>query len=180
MADDVIETDRLRLVLLGRAVFTALAAGDIDTARTTSGLALPAGWAEDGLWPWQLQKLEADPTVEPWLARAIVERAGDTVVGNVGFHLGPVDGMVEIGYAVQAEHRRRGYGGEAAAGMLRWASTQPGVTTLRASVSPDNLASLALIRRLGFGQVGEQWDDKDGRELVFERAAEIASRPAAS
>ena len=42
---------------------------------------------------------------------------------------------------------------------------------VRASVSPENVASLALIRSYGFQHVGEQWDEKDGRELIFERLA---------
>jgi L-amino acid N-acyltransferase YncA len=48
------------------------------------------------------------------------------------------------------------------------------VRTVRASVSPGNVASLALVRSLGFRQVGEQWDEIDGLELVFERPARIA------
>jgi hypothetical protein len=39
---------------------------------------------------------------------------------------------------------------------------------VRASVRPDNVASLTLIGRYGFVRVGEQWDDEDGLELVLE------------
>jgi RimJ/RimL family protein N-acetyltransferase len=42
------------------------------------------------------------------------------------------------------------------------------VRTLRASVAPDNDASLRLIGKLGFVQVGEQWDPDDGLELVHD------------
>jgi hypothetical protein len=31
-----------------------------------------------------------------------------------------------------------------------------------------NAPSLAIVRRLGFVQTGEYWDDEDGLELVFE------------
>jgi RimJ/RimL family protein N-acetyltransferase len=44
-----------------------------------------------------------------------------------------------------------------------------------ASVSPENAPSLAVIRKLGFEQTGEQWDEEDGLELVFERAADAAT-----
>jgi RimJ/RimL family protein N-acetyltransferase len=37
-----------------------------------------------------------------------------------------------------------------------------------ASTSPGNEPSLAVIRKLGFTQTGEAWDDEDGLELVFE------------
>jgi [ribosomal protein S5]-alanine N-acetyltransferase len=37
-----------------------------------------------------------------------------------------------------------------------------------ASVAPDNAASLALVAQAGFVRIGEQWDDEDGLEWVFE------------
>ena len=42
---------------------------------------------------------------------------------------------------------------------------------MRASISPDNVASLATLRPFGFTRVGEQWDDEDGLEIVYERPA---------
>ena len=50
---------------------------------------------------------------------------------------------------------------------LRRAATEPDVVTVRASISPENAASLAT----GFTHVGEQWDEDDGTEFLFERAA---------
>ena len=38
-----------------------------------------------------------------------------------------------------------------------------------ASVNPDNVPWLRLIRKLGFTHVGKRWDDDDGWELTFER-----------
>ena len=46
---------------------------------------------------------------------------------------------------------------------------EPPWRVVRASISPDNEASLATIAGFGFVQVGEQWDDQDGLELLFER-----------
>jgi [ribosomal protein S5]-alanine N-acetyltransferase len=42
------------------------------------------------------------------------------------------------------------------------------VRTVRASISPDNIASRRLVEQYGFVEVGEQWDDEDGLERVFE------------
>ena len=53
--------------------------------------------------------------------------------------------------------------------LLRRAQAEPGIRTVRASISPDNTASLATVAGFGFSQVGEQWDDEDGLELIFER-----------
>jgi RimJ/RimL family protein N-acetyltransferase len=52
---------------------------------------------------------------------------------------------------------------------LVWAADSPGVTVVRASVSPDNAASLATLRPFGFTHVGEQYDEEDGPELLLER-----------
>lgn len=79
--------------------------------------------------------------------------------------------MVEIGYQVLAEHRRCGYATEAAQGMWDWAA-QHGARVLRASIAPENVPSLALVRRAGFDEVGQQIDEIDGLELVFEKPVE--------
>ena len=55
--------------------------------------------------------------------------------------------------------------------LLRRAAAEPGVTTVRASIRPDNAGSLATIAGFGFTRHGEQWDEEDGRELIFERSA---------
>jgi RimJ/RimL family protein N-acetyltransferase len=64
--------------------------------------------------------------------------------------------------------RRRGYATAMLAAALSWAAAEPGVRTVRASVGPDNVASLATLRPFGFVRVGEQWDDEDGLEILFE------------
>jgi RimJ/RimL family protein N-acetyltransferase len=89
----------------------------------------------------------------------------------VGFHGPPDDqGRVEIGYGIVPAQRRQGYAREAIAGLTDWAFATGEARVCVASVSPLNTASLALVRSLGFRQVGEQIDELDGLELVFERA----------
>ena len=56
-------------------------------------------------------------------------------------------------------------------GMWWWVVDQPGVVTLRYTVSPDNAASQAIIRKLGFAHVGQQIDEEDGPEDIFEMSA---------
>ena len=43
--------------------------------------------------------------------------------------------------------------------------------TVRVTISPDNLASYELASQCGFIEVGQQWDDEDGLEIVYELAA---------
>lgn len=92
------------------------------------------------------------------------------VVGHCGFHGPPAAvGRAEVGYTVFAAHRRRGYASEAVGALVEWAQRQA-ERTVFASVAPDNTASLAVVRKLGFVQTGTQIDAEDGEELVFELA----------
>lgn len=77
--------------------------------------------------------------------------------------------MAEIGYAVDPAFRGIGYGRAILESLLAWAEKEQSIRTIRASVSPGNLASRALVEHRGFLVVGEQWDDEDGRELVYHR-----------
>ena len=92
------------------------------------------------------------------------------VVGSIGFHAAPDDrGRVEIGYDVVVAERRKGYAREGIHALLAWAWATGRAHTCVASVSPDNGPSLALVRALGFRHVGDQMDQIDGLEWVFER-----------
>jgi len=52
--------------------------------------------------------------------------------------------------------------------MWSWASSQPGVSTLRYTVSPTNVGSVKLIESFGFNLVGQQLDEIDGPEDIYE------------
>ena len=165
-----IRTERLDLVLLDRAWLQAHADGK---PLPDLGFADPDGILSDSaeLVHWRLVQIAADPSHESWLIRAIVRRDDGVAVGYVNFHAPPNErGMVEIGYTIVPSRRRHGYASEAADGMWAWAG-EHGARILRASISPDNEPSLALIHRAGFVEVGSQIDEIDGLELIFERPA---------
>lgn len=48
----------------------------------------------------------------------------------------------------------------------------PEVKTLRCTVSPDNLASIKVIEYFGFRFAGQQMDEIDGPENIYEESAE--------
>jgi [ribosomal protein S5]-alanine N-acetyltransferase len=159
----------VELLALPAPALRALLRGDLDAAGRAAGVDLPPSFLDDGsLWGLRLGQLESDPASALWLIRAIVEPSG-AVVGHAGFH-GPPDprGMVEVGYRITPEHRRRGHARAALGELLVFARAQ-GAKIARASISPDNAASLALAGSFGFTQIGEQHDEIDGVELVFER-----------
>jgi [ribosomal protein S5]-alanine N-acetyltransferase len=163
----------IRLVRLPVPALQALLAGDVDAASAAAGLALTP-YLVDHAWLWEirLEQVLRDPIAADWIARAAVDAGSDAVVGHVGFH-GPPDerGMVEVAYSVDPVYRRQGYATAMLRAALAWAADEPTVSVVRASISPDNAASLATLRPFGFTHVGEQWDEEDGRELLFERPA---------
>jgi RimJ/RimL family protein N-acetyltransferase len=91
------------------------------------------------------------------------------IVGSAGFHDYPDEnGMIEIGFGIVPEKQRQGYGLELLHGMWHEIAKREDVKVLRYTVSPDNEASMHIIKKLGFEQVGEQIDEEDGLELIFE------------
>jgi RimJ/RimL family protein N-acetyltransferase len=166
----LIKSARLDLVSVGLDFVRAVLAGHIQQAERSSGVKLPPRWEESArsTLNYRLTQMEADPTAQPWLIHLIVIRETGEMAGYVTFHGPPeAERWVEIGYEIEPEYRRRGYASEAAMAMFSWAAEQ-GVERFRASVSPDNGPSLAMVRKMGFHRTGEQWDDIDGLEYVFE------------
>lgn len=165
----------VRVVHLTESVFRALAAGDLDGANAASPVPLSSYFAGPdwrGVWRMRLAQVERDPASAAWVTGAIWDERQRVTVGRAGYH-GPPDesGMVEIGYAVDPAYRRRGYARAALEALLDRAAREPGVRTVRVTISPDNTASYALAAQYGFVEVGEQWDDEDGLEIVYEKNA---------
>jgi RimJ/RimL family protein N-acetyltransferase len=166
--DQSIRTPRLSLILLPHPWLVAFLKRD---ALPDLGFSDPHKVFADAEYIIDLRRsqIEQGGESEPWLLRAVVMRSTAEAVGHIGFHGSPdARGMVEIGYTIHRDFRRRGLASEAADGMWRWAA-RAGARVLRASISPDNNPSIALVRRAGLVQVGEQSDERDGLELVFER-----------
>lgn len=171
-----IHSERLELVPLLPGVIEALLAGDTRQASHIAGYEIPAQWpAEDrGFLEMRLGQLRQDPDWQQWLMRAILLADTRTMIGNVGFHDPPREGVkLEIGYGVFPQFRGQGFATEAALALMQWARDAHGITRFVASVSPTNEPSLAIVGKLGFVKTGVQWDEEDGEEIVFE--LELAS-----
>jgi [ribosomal protein S5]-alanine N-acetyltransferase len=163
---------RIRLVELPVEAMSALLADDLETARALTGEPLTPYFAGDRsvwLWRYRVDQIQRDPISQHWVARAVVDLDSGEVVGHAGFH-GPPDaaGMVEMGYSTDPDFRRRGYARAMVHELLDRANAEPRVRIVRATISPGNAASLATIAGFGFTRVGEQWDDENGLELIFE------------
>ena len=164
----MIETERLSLVPLDEDLLEGLLDG------RELRFSVPPDWPDEHdarFLRLRLRQLRESPERLAWPVCAIV-RDG-TMVGHVGYHGPPganalrAPDAVEVGYTVFPEHRRQGYATEAVRGLLEHARGQ-GIDRVIASVGPQNEPSLALVRRLGFVEIGRHWDDEDGEELEFE------------
>jgi RimJ/RimL family protein N-acetyltransferase len=76
----------------------------------------------------------------------------------------------DLGYWLAAPARGRGLATRAAALLLDWAHATLELTAVSVEVEPDNTASIAVARRLGFTPVvGADRFDGDRRLIVYER-----------
>jgi RimJ/RimL family protein N-acetyltransferase len=162
----------VHLVRLDTAVIDALAARDLVGANAHAPFELGGYFIHPEstrVWEIRSAQIRAEPRAARWTTRAIWDPERHVAVGKAGFH-GPPDaaGMVEVGYSVDPRFRRQGYAKAALSAMLEQAATEESVRTVRASIRPDNEASLALVAQFSFVEVGEQWDDEDGLETIYE------------
>jgi RimJ/RimL family protein N-acetyltransferase len=118
---------------------------------------------------WRVPQVKENPSVNKWFVRWMVLRESREIVGSLSFHGSPDEtGMLEIGLGVHKNFWRRGFASEALLGMWLWAASQSGVLKFRYTVDPNNDASVGLIHKFGFTYVGQQIDDEDGPEDIYE------------
>jgi [ribosomal protein S5]-alanine N-acetyltransferase len=83
---------------------------------------------------------------------ALEERATGAFVGRAGMHHPERDDWpgIEIGWALHPDHWGKGYATEAGAGAVEYAFAHHDVDALYSVILPENTASQAVARRLGF------------------------------
>ncbi len=122
---------------------------------------------------WRVPQVKQDPSVNKWFVRWAVLRSTQVIIASASFHGAPDEnGMMEIGLGVETAYQRQGFGKEILEGMWGWVVTEPGVKTLRYSVSPTNVASMALITSFGFNLMGEQIIEDNEVADVYEMSAD--------
>jgi RimJ/RimL family protein N-acetyltransferase len=177
MFEPVIETNRLELhhipveglisLLDDKSDLLAIAGRDFINPHSTLVV-------DSGPLAWRVPQVKTDPASNKWFVRFIVLTQSREVIGSTSFHGVPDKaGMMEIGIGIEEAFWGNGYATEALLGMWRWVITQPGVSTLRYTVSPTNLASVAIIKKFGFHHLGQQMDEIDGPEDIFEMSVEV-------
>jgi [ribosomal protein S5]-alanine N-acetyltransferase len=116
---------------------------------------------DEELWPAELRTPEKVAAIlrqsiahwdrwafGPW---TVIERGSDRIVGRVGLQHTTVLGHpeVEVAWFIDADDWGRGYATEMAGEAVRAAFTTLGLDTLVSYTTPGNLASQAVMRKLG-------------------------------
>jgi RimJ/RimL family protein N-acetyltransferase len=84
---------------------------------------------------------------------AAIERSSGELIGDAGLYTRA--GEVELGYTLAEEHWGKGYGTEAATVCVHEAFTDLVLPHLDALIRPENEASVAVVRKLGFEESGQ-------------------------
>jgi ribosomal-protein-alanine N-acetyltransferase len=153
---EVIATERLTL-----PVWTPEEAADIRAGRRRDG------WHRDYPRTDDRDAATLYRPGDPWAPRHVVR--GVTALGSIGFFGPPepaADGVpeTEVGYGLVEEARGWGFATEALRGVL--AETDRAGVRIRASVAPDNTASVRVLAKCGFTEL--RGANEDG-ELVMAR-----------
>jgi ribosomal-protein-alanine N-acetyltransferase len=88
---------------------------------------------------------------------AVTRLDDDRVIGFARLAPG-IHQAAKLGYAIGADHWGRGYATDASRTMLRFAFGDLGLHRVSAAIGPENLASVAVVKRLGFSYEGRLRD----------------------
>jgi ribosomal-protein-serine acetyltransferase len=111
---------------------------------------------------------------------SIRERTTRRFLGVVGLEsLAHLHKSAELGYWLRADGARRGYMTEAARATVVWAFKRLNAHRIRVAAATDNVASLGVIRRLGFRYEGSAREAErcQGRWLDHALFALLATDP---
>jgi [ribosomal protein S5]-alanine N-acetyltransferase len=129
-----------------------------------------------------LARVHASAPEDPWVhGFSLVQQGTRAAVGRCGFK-GPPDGdgVVEIAYGVDPDHRGKGYATEAAEALVTYAFADPRVRVVRAHTFPEANASTRVLTKCGFRYIGEVTDPEDGLVWRWEIRREEAAEPSAA
>jgi len=89
-------------------------------------------------------------TPNTWYQLAILKNDTSELIGDVGIHFLEDEHQVEIGCTLNKEHHGMGYAQEALTGVISFLFNDLNKHRITASVDPDNLASIKMVKKLGF------------------------------
>ncbi|MFC4713706.1 GNAT family N-acetyltransferase [Planococcus dechangensis] len=102
-----------------------------------------------------------EPSVEKGAQFAIIRKNDQALLGDI--FMKKEAEACWIGYTISPSFKRQGYAYETIQGMIRWIQQSHRGLKILAGTSPENLASIQLLKKLEFAPAGTE----EG-ELVFQ------------
>jgi len=142
--------------------------------------------AETTRWIEILARTTSPHSYQAW---ALAEKRSDRCIGLVNYHHREAHNRrLEIGYILAPAHHRQGLMTEALQALMAFCFDELHTHRIEAMISPDNLASIRLVERLGFAReggplrdywrVGEQYRDVLIYGLIdSDRKSEVTRAP---
>jgi ribosomal-protein-alanine N-acetyltransferase len=150
----------IRLFQASAASIDAALTKDYSAFADSIGARIPESFPPEHLdadaLRWTLN-LISDPGTDPRFAMywVIVNEPGGAVLAGVcGFKGMPVDGVVELGYGILPEFRRRGLATAAVRALMGIAFERPEIVTVAAETLPDLVPSIGVLDKSGFTLLG--------------------------
>ncbi len=97
--------------------------------------------------------IPADPRIGPYVLGVQVRNSGE-LVGHVGFS--PLGEAVEVGFAIENAHQRKGIATEAVRAACEWAADTFSMATILGVTAARNRASQSVLLRVGFARQKEE------------------------
>jgi [ribosomal protein S5]-alanine N-acetyltransferase len=91
--------------------------------------------------------IPGDPARGPYVL-GVELRSTRELIGHVGFS--PFEEAVEVGYAIEAAHQRKGFATEAVRAACEWAASAFSIPTILGVTAAQNSASHGVLLRAGF------------------------------
>jgi|GEM_PF-5507348 ribosomal-protein-alanine N-acetyltransferase len=118
-------------------------------------LKISAGWLEDFKEIAHLFIKELEDSINiGWSVWFIIEKESNLIIGDAGFKGKPdTNGLVEVGYQINAAYRNKGYATSAVKGLIAWAFNQEIVKKVKAECRIDNFPSIRVLEKAGFSKL---------------------------
>ena len=163
----IIETENLQLVACAPEHYEALLRDKQDLGSLLN-IKVPDTWPvfPESVSPQLYEFIRNNLSQMEWGFYLFIHRQDRVLIGEGGFKGKPdEEGMVELGYALIPEYRRRGFATEAARGLARYAFSHPQIQIVQAHTLPDGKESIRVLEKLGMKLVGTFHDPEDGDVL---------------
>jgi len=86
----------------------------------------------------------------------VEEKESGIIIGRAGFDMREGYEEPELGFMIAADYQRKGYATEVCGALLAYASKELGFERVAAFTEDENVASVQLLKKLGFSFRGEE------------------------